>query len=110
MNLASVLSWPAFWGLLGSIVYAGPRLTACIYARESQGHVAKCFADAFTALVVSTISAAAFVPWVGVYLHATASEDIKAMSAVVGMLANGTTPAIIDFLRDVVLNRIRGGH
>jgi hypothetical protein len=104
-----ITDWPAFWGFLGAVISSAPKLTSCLYSGSGRGHVIRCIGDAATALVVGTISAAAFTPWAQAYSHATAPQDTKAMAAVIGMLANSTAPGVIRFLSDNILTRIRGG-
>ena len=101
---------PALWGFLGAIIYAAPKLTTCAYSEAGAPHVRRCVIEAGTALLIGTVTAAAFQPWLAGYLHATTPQDTKAMSAMIGMLANTTAPGIIKFLSDNVLTRIRGGH
>lgn len=108
--MADVLTWPAMWGLLGAMIYASTKLTTCAFADEGHQHLIRCFAEAFTSLCIGTISAAAFAPWLCAYMHANAPQDIRALSAVIGMLANSTAPGIINFLSETVLTRIKGGH
>ncbi len=93
--MGHVGQWPAFWGLLGAIVYAAPRLTGCIYSTEGRGHLARCCIESATALVVGTIAAAAFVPALATLGHVTAPEIIRASSAAIGLLANPWLPAFI---------------
>jgi len=102
--------WPAFWGLLGAAIYAAPKLTTCFYASAGRAHLSRCAIEAATALFTGTIAAAAFEPWIGAYLRAVSVQDMRATSAVIGMLANSTAPGIIAFLGDTVLTRIKGGH
>ena len=101
---------PAFWGLLGAIIYAAPKLVSCVYSAESRSHSTRCCAEALVALVIGAIGAAAFEPWIDSYLHGSGAQNTRAMSAVIGMLANSTAPGIIAFLGDTLLTRIRGGH
>ena len=101
---------PAFWGALGSVIYAVPRLTACVYSGEPPVHIRRCYVEGITAVMVGTITAAAFQPWLAGYLHAAAPKDARAMSFVIGMLANTTAPGVINFLSQTILNRVRGGH
>ncbi len=108
--MIDVMAWPAAWGFLGAIIYAVPKLTTCLYAEAGAPHLRRCFVEVITALLIGTVTAAAFQPWLAGYLHATAPQDTKAMSAMIGMLANSTAPPIIKFLGDTVINRIKGGH
>lgn len=101
--------WPAVWGLLGAVIYAGPKLTTCLYASEEPRHMPRCAIEAATALVTGTVAAAAFAPWIARYIHAPTAQDLRAIAAAVGMLANTTAPTIIRFLSSWVATRVKGG-
>jgi Na+/H+-dicarboxylate symporter len=102
--------WPAFWGFLGAIIYAAPKMTTCLFAEAGSAHLRRCLIEGLTALLIGTVAAAAFQPWLGGYLHATTPQDTKAMSAMIGMLANTVAPGVIKLLADTAIARIRGGQ
>ena len=111
MSLEDVLGSPSFWGLLGAIFFAAPKLIACLYGNEEgRRHAGRCVAETTVALVVGTIAAAAFSPWLVKYVGAKTPQEAKAMSTLVGILANPIGPGVISFLSESVLTRIKGGH
>lgn len=111
LSAASLLDSPALWGLAGAVVFAGPKLTACIYnATETKVPYSRCVLETITALIIGVISAAAFEPWLAGIVHMTTPPDQRALSTVIGIAANPTAPGIISFLSDVILTRIKGGH
>lgn len=100
---------PALWGLLGAVIYAAPRFTACFFsARETGGPWTRCAAEAVTALLTGAIAAAAFGGWLARFIHQTGPGDNEAVCAVIGLLANPTAPGVIEALSGRVLNRFRG--
>lgn len=111
MSITDPVFQPAIFGALGAISYAAIKVTACIYDTDpAHGPRSKCFVEAGVALLVGTIAAASFEPWLALYLHSTTPQETRAMSAVIGLLANQTAPGIITFLGDTLLTRIKGGH
>lgn len=112
MSISDPSLQPAIYGFLGALIYASMKVTACVYDNDpTHGPRSKCFVEAAVALLVGTISAAVFEPWLAGYvLHTTAPQETRAMSAVIGLLANQTAPGIIQFLGETLLTRIRGGH
>lgn len=112
VNIFDPMFQPAWWGFGGALAYASMKVTACVYdASPEHGPRSKCFVEAAVALLVGTIAAASFEPWLAGYiLHSTAPQETRAMSAVIGLLANQTAPGIISFLGETLLTRIKGGH
>ncbi len=123
--MIDVTGLPAFWGFLGAIIYAAPRLTTCLYAEAGTAHFRRCLTEAVTALLVGTASTAAFSPFLAGYIHATTHQAADALAAMIGMLANVSGPTIIkgigtlmspgglvQFLAETVLSRIgnKGGR
>jgi hypothetical protein len=102
--------WPAFWGFLGAVIYAAPKMTTCFFAEAGRAHLRRCLIEGVTALLIGTVAAAAFQPWIAGYLHATTPAASQAMSAMIGMLANTVAPGVIRVLADTALARLRGGQ
>lgn len=95
--------WFAFWGCLGAFNYAAPKLSLCYYtAREAKSPWGRCIAEFPIALTTGAISAAAFSGWLGGFLHVT---DSRAIAAVIGMIANTVSPALIALVSDKLLKR-----
>lgn len=95
---------PALWGAAGAFIYAGPRWVAClIAARETKRFGWACFAEFVVAIIVGAISAAAFS---AVALRLTDVRDGNAIAAMIGLLANPLTPAVIKKATDVAGNTL----
>lgn len=93
----------AAWGVAGAVNYAAPKLSLCYYtAREAKGPWGRCLAEFPIALVVGAISAAAFSGWLAGFLHQT---DGRAVAAMIGMIANTVSPAMIALVSDKFTKR-----
>lgn len=93
----------ACWGLAGAVNYAAPKLSLCYYtAREAHAPWGKCLAEFPIALIVGAISAAAFSGWLAGFLH---QSDSRAVAAMVGMIANTVSPAMISLVSDKLVKR-----
>ena len=110
-SLPDVMAWPGAWGFLGAVVYGAPKLLACVCSTAADHpRAGQCTAEAIVALIIGTIAATAFEPWIDHYLKLNTPQETRAMSTVIGVLANPTAPGIISFLSGSLLNRIKGGH
>lgn len=85
----------ALWGLSGAFIYAAPRWMACAFA--SKGVALRCSLEMIVCLGIGSIAAAAFGPWVLVFLKQRPT-DLGAISAMVGLLANPTAPKVVDMI------------
>ena len=101
---------PALWGLGGALIYAGPRLSACLFAavgaaEAPSGH-GKCVLDFVIACLAGAICAAAFAsPLAGlVGLKAYPA----AIAALVGLTANKLAPTITDGASALFMNALNG--
>lgn len=90
---------PAFWGAAGAFIYAGPRWVACLVAsHETKAGSWVCFLELVVALAVGSIASAAFS---ALAHRLTNIEDSNAVAAMIGLLANPLTPAIVKRATDV---------
>ena len=83
---------PWLWGLLGTVIYAGPRLVACyISCRESKTPVLHCVLDFVMSLVVGAVAAEAFAEFV---LTTLKWKDQNAVSALIGLFVHTVAPEL----------------
>lgn len=87
---------PAWWGFLGAILYAGPRLTPCIFNPEHPHSLWVCLFEFLLALMIGAVGAAAFTPWLLASLHHEGVPELRAISTLVGLSAN--QPKVLDLL------------
>lgn len=108
--MASVIAnSPILWGFLGAFIYAGPRLTACVFAaRQTETGWFECGFEFAVALLIGVASAWAFAPWGASVLKATDPAQIRAIAATIGLLANPAAPKVIDLLSGRVLQMLKG--
>lgn len=107
---ASLVHQPAFWGFLGAFIYAAPRLGACIF--ESRGDnrhpLVFCIWDFVVALAVGIIAAELFGPWVQTFLKRDGPHELRAISGLIGLLANPVSPEITKRFKERVGTMIKG--
>lgn len=100
---------PALWGLGGALIYAGPRLSACLFAAVdvgAKGGHAKCVFDFVLAIVAGAICGSAFaVPLAGIL---GLKGFPAAVAALVGLTANKLAPTITDGVSALILNALNG--
>lgn len=114
--MSSVLDVPALWGLGGAFIYAGPRFSACYFeARRSDGQWSRCAIDGVIALLIGLIAAGALGVWAQQFFAREGSHELRALSTVIGLLANPCAPGvvgigqrIVDAVGNVVTNKIKG--
>lgn len=83
---------PWLWGLLGALIYAGPRLVACyVSCRETKASFLTCVLDFGMSLVVGAVAAAAFSD---VVLTALKMKDENAISALIGLFVHTVAPEL----------------
>lgn len=98
--IGALIQQPALWGVLGAFIYAAPRWVACLVAcRESGAPGWLCTLEFAVALGTGAIAAAAFS---AAALGLTGLKDANAISAMIGLLANPTAPALVNKLSAVV--------
>lgn len=96
-------SSPAVFGLLGALMYAAPKLGACIYSSKARGvGFGLCLFEFFIAIFVGTVAAEVFTPWGLEYLagflkRETGGHDLRAASVMLGLLANPAVPRLVAF-------------
>lgn len=99
----------ALWGFLGAFMYAGPRTVVAIYAARERGlrwggHAA----EGLIALLVGTIAAEAFAPWIQDYLKRTSAHDLRALGVMLGLVANRAAPTLVDLVAGKLMKRLKG--
>lgn len=109
MQPAVIADAPGLWGLLGALIYAGPRLTACLFTRQTGEHRAwGCLLEFGLAMLIGAIAAEAFGPWVQEFLQRKGHHELRAICAMLGLLANPMAPRVIDALSGRVLKAMKG--
>lgn len=100
----------ALWGLLGAFIYAAPRFSACYFAsRQSEGSSVQCGVDLVLSLAVGTAAAVVVSPWIQNYFHRQGDHEVRAIAAMVGLLANPVAPRLVNIETLVsVLKSIKG--
>lgn len=111
-SISSIAQWPALWGACGAIIYAAPRLTVCLFAARSDGKrwfECGCVFEFIVALLIGTIAALAFGPWIGAsILKATDPGQLRAIATGIGLLANPAAPRVIEILNGRIFQMIKG--
>ncbi len=99
---------PALWGFGGALIYAAPRLSACLFSAADTAAVGhgKCWFDFGSSLVIGTISAAAFAAPVAASLHV--DHYLNAVCALLGLTANRMAPMISSSISALVFNALNG--
>ena len=100
---------PFLWGFLGAFIYAGPMLSACILASRTTGESwGDCLLVFVMAMLVGTVAAGSFGPFVLVFIHLSGEAQNRAVASTIGLLANRASPLIVDALNGRLLRMIRG--
>lgn len=99
--IEALLREPMFWGAGGAFIYAAPRLSVCIAtALARKTGCITCTVDAILALAIGVISAAAFTDLAHAlavkFIGDTIPKDGRAISCVLGLLANPLAPRLVD--------------
>ena len=103
--LAYIAELPAFWGFMGAFIYAAPRFSACYWqCRDTQSGWGRCLFDAVVALCVGSIAAFALAEWTKAILNRTGDYELRAISALIGLLANRLAPKVVDKAEDFLAN------
>lgn len=102
----------AMWGALGAFIFAGPRLSACLYtSRVDGGPISKCILDFVVSVSTGAICAAAGGAWAAEVLGALDPYKFPAVAAGIGFFANKVAPYALDKapgLFDWLIARITG--
>lgn len=107
--MVELLIEPAGWGAAGAFIYGAPRLSACLSAPETRR--AACVFEFFVTLIIGAIGAAAFGPWIATWRGMKTSNDLNAICAVVGLLANPTAPVLLSLapkMANTILAALKG--
>lgn len=86
----------ALWGLAGAAVYAAPRWALCVkVCRRSGCDPRECHEELATSLLIGAIAAAALGLYVAENLGQTEPHQIRAVTALIGLVANRAAPGLI---------------
>lgn len=90
----------ALWGLAGGFVYAGPKLTAAIYAARKAGrHWLVPAWDFIAAMATSALISSALAPWVMAQKYPFLGKDgphqLPALACLVGYYFNQMGPTLL---------------
>lgn len=105
--IAKLLELPAFWGVLGAFVYAAPRWLVCHRDKGCTTHA--CNLQFAVAVIIGAIAAAGFAPALASWLNRLHDQDVRAISTLVGVLANPVSPRVVRLLSDFVIRKISVG-
>lgn len=102
----SLVAW-ALWGLLGAFVYAAPRLlVAWGESRAAGTGVLPHLIEFVVALTFGPIFAAGFGEWGAGYLGWTEPRSLRAVSLVIGMVANPVAPLLVNLVTGGIAGRL----
>lgn len=107
-----IINGSAFWGFLGAFIYAGPKLSACIFETgdgTKRHSLWYCILEFVMALGVGVIAAEAFGPWVQGFLKRDGQHELRAISGLIGLLANPLSPVIVKGFEKRAGAVIKGG-
>jgi len=101
-----LVAW-ALWGLLGAFVYAAPRLlVAWGESRVSGTPVLPHLIEFSVALTFGPIFASGFGEFGAGYLGWEEPRALRAVSLVIGMVANPAAPLLINLVTGQILGRV----
>ena len=101
----------ALWGLAGAFIYAAPNLSTCLFTRKAGdgfGAIGRCVLDFAVALVIGALASAAFAQWAQAFLKRTGPEELRAIAAVIGLLANPAAPRLTARLSSWLIKKAPG--
>jgi hypothetical protein len=96
-----VFSKAALWGLIGGFIYAGPKLSACLYAKSQTGERSGfCIVDFVVGVMTGAAASAALTPallaqgfsWMG----RPGPHQLPAIGVAVGYAFHRLGPAVLD--------------
>lgn len=97
--LGGVADAPALWGALGCFIFAGPRLSVCVFTPHAERcSAARCMGEFVIAMLVGTTFAAVFGPWGQELLRAGSEGSRNGVAGMMGLVANTTAPKLTDSL------------
>lgn len=87
----------ALWGALGAFIYAAPKFSACFFtARQTGGSSLVCSVEATISMLTGIFASVVVSPWLYTFLGRTGEHEIRAISALVGLLANPVAPKLFN--------------
>jgi hypothetical protein len=99
----------ALWGLAGAFMYAGPKMSACVFsAKPDDGPPIRCVIDAIIALIIGALASAAFAQFAQGFFKRAEPGALSAIAAVIGLLANPLAPRLIAKLSSWLLKKAPG--
>jgi hypothetical protein len=102
----TLLAW-SLWGFLGAFVYAAPRLlVAWGESRASGGSVVPHLSEFVVALTFGPIFSAGFGEWGADYLGWEEPRALRAVSLVIGMVANPVAPVLVKLATGEIVGRL----
>lgn len=102
----SLVAW-ALWGLLGAFVYAAPRLLVAWGESRAAGQAPHPhFFEFVVALSFGPIFSSALGEWGAGYVGMTEPRALRAVSLVLGMVANPVAPVIIALVSGNIIARL----
>lgn len=100
-----MLAWPAFWGISGALIFAGPTLGTCMFSSSQiGGQWVRCSFEFLTALMVGTLAAAAFTPVALELMGRDNGGWMRAISTTIGLLANRVAPRVVSIAPDAIFD------
>lgn len=97
----------ALWGALGAFIYAAPKFSACFFSAKQAGTTSLvCLVEMFVCMLVGTASSIAVAPWIYAFLERDGEHEIRAICAVVGLLANPVAPKLFNV--ETLISILRG--
>lgn len=108
--LAAIFTQPAWWGFLGAIVYAAPKLLACVFETrtDSRHPLAFCILEFIVALFIGVVVAEMFAPWMMVFLKRDGQVELRAIAGLIGLLANPAAPVVVKGFTGRIGGMIKG--
>lgn len=91
----------ALWGLIGGFIYAGPRLSACLYARtQAAESCSLCIVEFFVGVLCGAAAASALAPALQAqgfgWLGRPGPHQLPAIGCAVGYAFHRLGPAVLD--------------
>lgn len=103
--LTDMLAWPAFWGICGAAIFAAPAFGSCLFSStQIGGQWVRCSFEFAVALIVGTLTAAAFTPVAQELLHKDGGDWMRAISTTMGLLANRVAPRVVSIAPDAIFD------
>lgn len=100
---------PAFWGFLGALMYAGPRVIAGVFTRRERGLGPwEPILEFVAAVFVGTVTAEAFTAWALQHFKLEEPHHLRGVGVMLGLLANPAAPRVVDLVAGRLLGRLKG--